>query len=125
MLLRVPSEKVFDQAICRTKEQKARLQCLASAGLALSRLDQLLPIGSRAKRGPRATPANQHKLTLCSEAAYVTPARGLHAVFLKREITCHRSEFRGFNTLSSEFVLWNRNSGLSFDDVWSSFFSSI
>jgi len=31
MLLRVPSEKVFDQSICRTKEQKARLQCLASA----------------------------------------------------------------------------------------------
>jgi len=31
MLLRVPSEKVFDQLICRTKEQKARLQCLASA----------------------------------------------------------------------------------------------
>jgi len=31
MLLRVPSEKVFDQSICRAKEQKARLQCLASA----------------------------------------------------------------------------------------------
>ena len=31
MLLRVPSEKVFDQSICRTKEQKTRLQCLASA----------------------------------------------------------------------------------------------
>jgi len=30
MLLRVPSEKVFDQSICRTKGQKARLQCLAS-----------------------------------------------------------------------------------------------
>jgi len=30
MLLRVPSEKVFDQSICKTKEQKARLQCLAS-----------------------------------------------------------------------------------------------
>jgi len=30
MLLRVPSEKVFDQSICRTKEQKARFQCLAS-----------------------------------------------------------------------------------------------
>jgi len=33
MLLRAPSEKVFDQSICRTKEQKARLQCLASAML--------------------------------------------------------------------------------------------
>jgi len=31
MLLRVPSEKVFDQSICRTKEQKAALQCLANA----------------------------------------------------------------------------------------------
>jgi len=31
MLLRGPSEKVSDQSICRTKEQKARLQCLASA----------------------------------------------------------------------------------------------
>jgi len=31
MLLRVLSENVFDQSICRTKEQKARLQCLASA----------------------------------------------------------------------------------------------
>jgi len=31
MLLRVPSENVFDQSICRTKEHKARLQCLASA----------------------------------------------------------------------------------------------
>jgi len=31
MLLRVPSEKVFDQSICRKKKQKARLQCLASA----------------------------------------------------------------------------------------------
>jgi len=29
--LRVPSEKFFDQSICRTKEQKARLQCLAGA----------------------------------------------------------------------------------------------
>jgi len=29
MLLRVPSEKVLDQSICRTKEQKARLQYLA------------------------------------------------------------------------------------------------
>jgi len=31
MLLCVPSEKVFDQSISRTKEQKTRLQCLASA----------------------------------------------------------------------------------------------
>jgi len=31
MLLRGPSEKIFDQSICRTKEQKTRLQCLASA----------------------------------------------------------------------------------------------
>ena len=31
MLLRGPAEKVFDQSICRTKEQKTRLQCLASA----------------------------------------------------------------------------------------------
>jgi len=31
MLLCVPSEEVFDQSICRTKEQKARLQCLVSA----------------------------------------------------------------------------------------------
>jgi len=31
MLLHVPSEKVFNQSICRTKAQKARLQCLASA----------------------------------------------------------------------------------------------
>jgi len=31
MLLCVPSEKVFEQLICRTKEQKARLQCLAYA----------------------------------------------------------------------------------------------
>ena len=31
MLLRGPSEKVFEQSICRTKEQKIRLQCLASA----------------------------------------------------------------------------------------------
>jgi len=31
MSLRVPSEKVSDQSIYRTKEQKARLQCLASA----------------------------------------------------------------------------------------------
>jgi len=31
MLLLGPSEKVFDQTICRTKEQKTRLQCLASA----------------------------------------------------------------------------------------------
>jgi len=30
MLLRGPSEKVFDQSVCRTKEQKTRLQCLAS-----------------------------------------------------------------------------------------------
>jgi len=30
MLLHVPSE-LFDQLICRTKEQKARLQCLARA----------------------------------------------------------------------------------------------
>jgi len=30
-LLCVSSEKVFDQLICRTKEQKARWQCLASA----------------------------------------------------------------------------------------------
>ena len=31
MLLRGPSEQVFDQSICKTKEQKIRLQCLASA----------------------------------------------------------------------------------------------
>ena len=31
MYLRVLSEKVFDQSICRTKEQKARLQCIAGA----------------------------------------------------------------------------------------------
>jgi len=31
MLLRVPSKKAFSQSICRTKEQKTRLQCLASA----------------------------------------------------------------------------------------------
>jgi len=31
MLLRGPSEKLFDQSICRKKEQKARLQCSASA----------------------------------------------------------------------------------------------
>jgi len=30
MLLRGPSEKVFDQSICRTKEQKTRLLYLAS-----------------------------------------------------------------------------------------------
>jgi len=30
MLLRVPSEKVFDQLICKTKEQKARFQCSAN-----------------------------------------------------------------------------------------------
>jgi len=28
--LRGPSEKVFDQSVCRTKEQKTTLQCLAS-----------------------------------------------------------------------------------------------
>jgi len=28
--LRGPSDKVFDQSICRTKEQKMSLQCLAS-----------------------------------------------------------------------------------------------
>ena len=31
MLLCVPSEKVFDQSNCGTKEQNTRLQCLASA----------------------------------------------------------------------------------------------
>jgi len=31
MLLPGPSEKIFDQSICRTKEQKARLQCLDRA----------------------------------------------------------------------------------------------
>jgi len=31
MLLLGPSEKVFDQTICGTKEQKTRLQCLACA----------------------------------------------------------------------------------------------
>jgi len=31
MLLRGPSENVFDQPICGTKEKKTRLQCLASA----------------------------------------------------------------------------------------------
>jgi len=31
MLLRVPPENVFDPSICRMKERKARLQCLASA----------------------------------------------------------------------------------------------
>jgi len=31
ILLRGPSEKVFDQSICRTKEQQTRLQCLTSA----------------------------------------------------------------------------------------------
>jgi len=31
MSLRPPSEKVFDQSICGTKEQKTRLQCLANA----------------------------------------------------------------------------------------------
>jgi len=31
MLLRGPLEKVFDQSLCRTKEQKTRLQCLAWA----------------------------------------------------------------------------------------------
>jgi len=31
MLLLGRSEKVFDQSICRTKEQKTRLQCLARA----------------------------------------------------------------------------------------------
>jgi len=31
MLLRGLSENVFDQSICRTKELKARLQCLSSA----------------------------------------------------------------------------------------------
>jgi len=31
MLLRVPLERVFDQSICRTKEQDARLQCSARA----------------------------------------------------------------------------------------------
>jgi len=30
-MLRVPPEKVFDHSICRMKEQKARLQCLANA----------------------------------------------------------------------------------------------
>jgi len=31
MSLRGPSAQVFDQSICRTKEQKTRLQYLASA----------------------------------------------------------------------------------------------
>jgi len=31
MLLRGPSQKIFDQSICRTKEQKTRLQRLARA----------------------------------------------------------------------------------------------
>jgi len=31
MLLRGTAEKVFDQSICRTKEQKTRLKCSASA----------------------------------------------------------------------------------------------
>jgi len=30
MQLRGPSQKVFDQSVFRTKEQKTRLQCLAS-----------------------------------------------------------------------------------------------
>jgi len=29
--MRVPSERVLNQSICRTKEQETRLQCLASA----------------------------------------------------------------------------------------------
>jgi len=31
MLLRFPSENVFDQSICRTKEEKTRLQCWRDA----------------------------------------------------------------------------------------------
>jgi len=42
MLLRGPSEKYFDLSICRTKEQKASLQCLASA-----MLKSVMPSGAK------------------------------------------------------------------------------
>jgi len=40
--LRAPLEKVFDQSMCRTKEQKANLQCSASA-----MLKSLMPSGAK------------------------------------------------------------------------------
>jgi len=42
MSLHVPSEKVFDQSICRTKEQKARLQFLA-----ISMTKSVMPSGAK------------------------------------------------------------------------------
>jgi len=60
------------------------MSVLYSQGPALSRLDRLLPIG------PRATPINLHNFTLSIEGAFVVPARGMLAVFLKRGIRCQR-----------------------------------
>jgi len=45
MLLRGPSEKFFDQSLCKTKEQKARLPCLACA-----MLKSVMPSGAKNRK---------------------------------------------------------------------------
>jgi len=56
MSLRGPSEKVFDQSICGKKEQKTRLQCLASAMLK-SVMPSTTKIGEVSKEKKRKNPA--------------------------------------------------------------------
>jgi len=66
--------------------------------------------------GPCATLTNLHfvvKLLMsCRCGACMQYFLNVRSVANENE-----SELRGFNTLSSVFVLWNRNSGLCFDNV--------
>jgi len=72
MLLRVPSQKFFYQSICRTLEQKAGLQCLASA-----MPKSAMPSGAKhgkvskeKKRKNLAVLAKTPRLTLFSSKAF-------------------------------------------------------
>jgi len=53
MLLHGPSEKVFDQSICRTKEQKTRLQCLAISAMPKSVMPSTTKTGKVSKEKKR------------------------------------------------------------------------
>jgi len=64
VFLRGPSEQVFDQSISRTKEQKIRLQCLASAmpKSAMPSADENVKVSAERKRKNLAVLAEMPRL---------------------------------------------------------------
>ena len=97
-------------------EQSARTEIQQSlwSGPALSQLDLLLPIGSR------ATP-DLRKLTLSIEAACVVPARGPQYILAQgswpAKIKVH-CDLRGYNTIIHRNSFWNRVSGHCFSILY-------